>query len=215
MTRVSDIGALAAVGIVLVVALVAAFFPSKAYTPPGTPSATSTSGTQVSPVVAPGGPSQAVPAPAPRQQTSPNTAPPNDTFGAPPSASGTIVNRNSSKCVEVNSFDVIDGATTQQWSCNGGANQTWTFVAADSGYYLFVNANSGKCLDIGDKVQQWACSGGTNQQWRLVPSSGGFFRLINRSNGKYLGVVNCDRSDPSGIALFDRSEDNCQQFRIR
>jgi imidazolonepropionase-like amidohydrolase len=38
-----------------------------------------------------------------------------------------LINRNSGKCLDVYGFDRRDGARVQQWSCNGGANQQFTF----------------------------------------------------------------------------------------
>ncbi|MDQ2844065.1 MAG: RICIN domain-containing protein [Acidobacteriota bacterium] len=37
--------------------------------------------------------------------------------------------QNSSLCLDVSGASKIDGAPVQQWTCNGGDNQAWSFVA--------------------------------------------------------------------------------------
>ncbi|WP_369380409.1 ricin-type beta-trefoil lectin domain protein [Streptomyces sp. cg36] len=64
-----------------------------------------------------------------------------------------------------------NGATVQLWDCNGGDNQQWMPTAKDT-IGLWVNAWSGKCLDLpggntwnGTRLQIWDCNGGPNQMW--------------------------------------------------
>jgi hypothetical protein len=160
-------------------------------------------------VVAPAAPAPPPPGPGPTGVPAPAGT------GVPPSGHVSIVNRNTGRCVEVNAFDTSDGAIVQQWSCNGGTNQQWAFAAWGNGYYLVVNRNSNKCLDLGDRILQWQCHGGTNQQWQLAPVTDGNYRLVNRATGRILGVVNCGTADPTGVAAYPRADDNCQQFRFR
>ena len=56
------------------------------------------------------------------------------------------------------------------WSCNGQANQQWTFNSNGT----ITGAQSGLCLDVtgastadGALVELWTCNGGSNQQWTL------------------------------------------------
>jgi hypothetical protein len=77
--------------------------------------------------------------------------------------------------MDVAGLSLADGATVQQYDCNGGANQQWYRIPFGSnGNYLIVSKNSGKCLDVvgaslanGARVQQYRCNGGTNQQFRF------------------------------------------------
>ncbi len=64
-----------------------------------------------------------------------------------------------------------DNADIIQWTCGGGTNQQWQWVA-HSGYYLLKARHSGKCADVsgsstgdGADVRQQACTGGANQDW--------------------------------------------------
>ncbi|NUT47217.1 MAG: carbohydrate-binding protein [Saccharothrix sp.] len=71
------------------------------------------------------------------------------------------------KCVDVNGSSTADGAKVQLWTCNGGANQTWT----RSGQALQA---LGKCLTVnggstadGAAVQLWSCNGSSAQSWSV------------------------------------------------
>lgn len=95
--------------------------------------------------------------------------------GSSTSATYTLVNRNSGKCLDVNGASTADGANVQQWTCNGGQNQRWRVEDA-GGYSRLVNVQSGKVLDVancgsadGANVQQWAWLNNACQQWRLLP----------------------------------------------
>ena len=64
----------------------------------------------------------------------------------------------------------------QFWTCNGGANQSWT--AQSDG--TLRNAQTGKCLDVsgnnsadGTVVHQWTCiADAANQKWTCPDLTG-------------------------------------------
>ena len=65
-------------------------------------------------------------------------------------------------------------------------------------WYVLVNRNSGKALDVynfatndGARITQWTRSNANNQQWQFVDSGGGYYRLKSRQSGKVLDVFNC------------------------
>ena len=49
---------------------------------------------------------------------------------------GELINRQSGLCLDVANNNAGDGATTDQWTCNGGMNQQWTAIPANGSYYL-------------------------------------------------------------------------------
>jgi hypothetical protein len=74
--------------------------------------------------------------------------------------------------LEVAGFSTANGATVDQWSYSGGANQQWTVISVGSGAYELSNKNSGQALDVsgastanGGRIIQWPYSGGANQKW--------------------------------------------------
>jgi hypothetical protein len=59
-----------------------------------------------------------------------------------------------------------------QYTCHGGANQTFTWRSAGDGYSNLVNLNSGKCLNVvggstaaGAALEQRTCGSATSMQW--------------------------------------------------
>ncbi|MEV4483114.1 RICIN domain-containing protein [Micromonospora coxensis] len=90
-----------------------------------------------------------------------------------------------------------------------------------SAWYVLVNRNSGKVLDLyasatndGARISQWTRNDGANQQWQFLDSGGGYYRLKSRHSGKVLDVYNWSTAD--GAALVQWSDTNAanQQFRL-
>jgi hypothetical protein len=96
--------------------------------------------------------------------------------------------------VEVRGASTNPGATVDQWSFNGGANQVWTFQPSGS-HYQVVNRQSGLCLTsdgvAGDTLYQDYCrSGATLQLWdtNLVPGNLTSYTIQNAGSGLYMDV---------------------------
>jgi hypothetical protein len=71
------------------------------------------------------------------------------------------INRNSGKCLDVQSASKTDGAAVIQWTCTGGTNQQWSLTNVGDHVQL-VARHSGKCLDVrsgstadGAAIIQW------------------------------------------------------------
>ena len=88
-----------------------------------------------------------------------------------------IVNRNApSEVWDVTNRGTTNGRPIQLWTYGAGANQQWMAVSLGNGYYKFVSAASGRCLDIpaastanGVQVQIYDCNGTGAQAFRLSP----------------------------------------------
>ncbi|MFG2049497.1 RICIN domain-containing protein [Micromonospora sp. NPDC048935] len=81
----------------------------------------------------------------------------------------------SGKMLDVNAGSTTQGLQLQQWSANGGANQSWYLRPTGDGYYTIVSQASGLAADVyaastsdGAQVVQWTANSGTNQQWQFV-----------------------------------------------
>ena len=87
-----------------------------------------------------------------------------------------IVNRNSGLCMDINNANMASGTNVQQWTCNGGNWQKWSYDAAtglirslqDPRYCL----DNGGSYSDGANVQIWACSGNANQRFMLDAVNG-------------------------------------------
>jgi hypothetical protein len=145
----------------------------------------------------------------------------NWTAGAGGAGTTDIVNRNSGKCVDVDSGSAADGAQTIQWTCHGGANQQWELQDAGGGYHRIVSQASGKCLDVdarstadGAGIIQWTCGTGANQQWQLRDTGSGHVQLVARHSGKCLDVSGASTADGARLQQSTCSTGTGQQWSL-
>jgi hypothetical protein len=74
-----------------------------------------------------------------------------------------MINRLTNKCLDVRDANSSNGATIQQWDCNGGRSEYWAIVPHRSGFNFYLNVRTRKCLDVPGAtnqaifVQQWDC----------------------------------------------------------
>ncbi|GAB7046416.1 non-reducing end alpha-L-arabinofuranosidase family hydrolase [Catenuloplanes indicus] len=110
----------------------------------------------------------------------------------------------------------------------GGVTAVVTAPAASaatidtSAWYVLVNRNSGKALDVynlattdGARIAQWARNDGTQQQWQFVDSGGGNYRLKSRLSGKVLDVYNWSTADGGAIVQWTDLNAANQQFSVQ
>ncbi|WP_439957752.1 endo-1,4-beta-xylanase [Micromonospora echinofusca] len=90
-----------------------------------------------------------------------------------------------------------------------------------SAWYVLVNRNSGKALDLeasattdGARITQWTRHDRANQQWQFVDSGGGYYRVKSRHSGKVLDVYNFSTADGGAIVQWTDLNGANQQFRI-
>jgi hypothetical protein len=90
-----------------------------------------------------------------------------------------------------------------------------------SAWYVLVNRNSGKALDVynlatnnGARIVQWTRNNGNQQQWQFVDSGGGYYRLRSRLSGKVLDVYNWSTANGASIVQWTDGNGANQQFRL-
>ncbi|MGY4827022.1 non-reducing end alpha-L-arabinofuranosidase family hydrolase [Sphaerotilaceae bacterium SBD11-9] len=88
-------------------------------------------------------------------------------------------------------------------------------------WYVLVNANSGKALDLynwltndGAEFRQWTRGDGANQQFQFVSSGNGYYRLRNRHSGKVVDVWNWSTANGGAINQYSDLNGANQQFRL-
>ncbi|SNY74029.1 non-reducing end alpha-L-arabinofuranosidase family hydrolase [Paractinoplanes atraurantiacus] len=91
-----------------------------------------------------------------------------------------------------------------------------------SAWYVLVNRNSGKALDVynlatndGARITQWTRNDGNQQQWQFVDSGGGNYRLKSRLSGKVLDVYNFSTADGGSIVQWTDNNTTNQQFSVQ
>jgi beta-glucanase (GH16 family) len=140
----------------------------------------------------------------------------------PVGGAGTIVSKNSGKCVDAAAAGTANGTLVQQFTCNGTNAQKWTRTATDSGYVRIGTNNavnqvldvSGPSVADGALVHLWAYGGGTNQQWLPVAEAGGFVHLIVRNSGKCLDVPAASTADGVQLQQFTCNGSAAQSFKL-
>ena len=122
--------------------------------------------------------------------------------------SSTLVNHGSSLCMDESDWTTVAAAQFQQWTCNGGTNQGYTFVpvSAGSSTYFIHPMTPDYCLDIsgastasGAAVDQWPCNYNTNEQFTLDEVSTGVYEVKAVNSG--LCVAPAGASTANGALL--------------
>ncbi len=137
------------------------------------------------------------------------------------SASYKIINRNSSKSLDVNNSALDDGASIIQWDYWGGTNQQWQLGIAENGWVSITNLHSGKALetsnaspDAGNPVVQGTLTGNSHQQWQVVDIGFGFYTILNKLSNLSLDI-NGGSTDNGGSAIqWYRNGGANQQWQI-
>jgi alpha-galactosidase len=118
-------------------------------------------------------------------------------------------------CLDVNNGSTAEGVQLEIWTCNSGANQTWTHT---TGNQLTVYSGSTQlCLDAynnqttaGTKVETWACNGQANQQWIFNPNG----TVTGVQSGLCLDVTGASTSDGALVELWTCNGGSNQQWTI-
>jgi endo-1,4-beta-xylanase len=131
-----------------------------------------------------------------------------------------LVNRNSSKVVDVYNLATSDGARITQWSRNNGSQQQWQFVDSGGGFYRLKSRLSGKVLDVsgrstadGGPIVQWTDNNATNQQFS-IQNIDGYIQLINRNSGKAVEVQGASTADGGNVVQYADWNGANQQWQL-
>jgi hypothetical protein len=122
--------------------------------------------------------------------------------------SSTLVNQGSGRCMDENDWTTVAAAQFQQWTCNSGTNQEYTFVpvSAGSSTYYIQPMTPDYCLDVsgastasGAAIDQWPCNYNTNEQFTLRSVSSGVYQVVAVNSG--LCVAPSGDSAANGASL--------------
>lgn len=144
----------------------------------------------------------------------------NPVFGVPTGADKpvTLVNQNSSKCLNVKNASLEAGIRVEQTSCDHTKNaQRWHMINLKNGFYEVLSVNSGKVLTAPASVNDSPLSQETwqnlhTQQWQMLPGASTWFRLVNRSSGKVLNVPGCKVGDGVDVDQSQWMKNGCQHW---
>jgi hypothetical protein len=132
-----------------------------------------------------------------------------------------LLNRNSSKALDVNGGSVSNGGNIIQWDYSGGTNQRWAITSTGDGYFSIINQNSNKALDVdgssvvaGKGIIQWDYSGNSSQQWRIYNIGFGYYKLINKNSMQSLDVNGGSLNNGSPVIQWYWNYGSNQQWEI-
>ncbi|GAB3827303.1 RICIN domain-containing protein [Dactylosporangium cerinum] len=161
------------------------------------------------------------------QSTTPPTSQPPS---SPPASSGpisptawyTVINKNSSKCVDARAAGTTNGTPIQQYTCNASNAQQYQFQPTSGGFVRINNrGNSAQALDITNvssadnaPIQTWTYGGGTNQQWQPVSEGGGWYHFVSRLSGKCLDVPAASTANSVQLVQYTCNGTAAQSFRL-
>ena len=121
--------------------------------------------------------------------------------GSVPTGWVNLVSKNSGKCLELSGDAMLQ--PVQQYTCVGGVDQEFQFVAVHGGYKITVRS-SGQQLDVrggpaavqrGAIIQQYPYWGGSNEIWTVAPTGDGYFRITANSSGEVIDVSGISKQD--------------------
>ena len=117
----------------------------------------------------------------------------------------------SGKVLDVSGGSLVDCAPVGTYAANGTGAQAWQIKLDDDGFYEIRNAQSGRCLDVVDRVvipgasiQQWGLKG---QRWNIVgDSTGKAIRIVSEVSGLALVVTPDGSLTTAKVDLLDESQ---------
>ncbi|GAA0592740.1 RICIN domain-containing protein [Streptomyces crystallinus] len=116
---------------------------------------------------------------------------------------------------------LVAAVTAPAGAATSGTPAADTAAVDTHAWYVLVNRNSGKALDVngastadGARVTQWTRNDGANQQWQFVDSGGGYYRLKARHSDKVLDVAGSSTADGAAIQQWADHKGANQQFRL-
>ncbi|RZL29783.1 MAG: 1,4-beta-xylanase, partial [Rubrivivax sp.] len=103
---------------------------------------------------------------------------------------------------------------------NAGSSNTGPIDT--SAWYVLVNRNSGKALDVynlstadGAPIKQWSRNNGNQQQWQFADVGNGYYKVKSRLSGKVLDVTAKSTADGAVIEQWTDNGGTNQQFSIQ
>jgi hypothetical protein len=107
-----------------------------------------------------------------------------------------LVNINSSKCVDARGGSTANGTAIEQYRCNNTYAQQYMFQSVGGGWYRVINRNNpNQVWDVNGvsrapfaPVQLWSSWNGPNQQWQPISVGNGYYEFRSRNSGQCLDV---------------------------
>jgi hypothetical protein len=135
--------------------------------------------------------------------------------------SSTLDNEGSGKCMDESDWTTVAAAQFEQYGCNGGTNQEFSFVPTSSGSstYFIHPMTPDYCLDVngaskasGAAINQWPCNYESNEQFKLTSVGTSEYQVVAQNSG--LCVAPAGGSTASGALLVQVSCTSTSTWKI-
>jgi hypothetical protein len=138
-----------------------------------------------------------------------------------PNGTYRIVNRRSSKALDVQNGGVGNGSLLVQWGVNNASSQKWTLTDQGNGQYRITGVASGRVMDVsevstnnGAAIHLWEWLNANNQKWTITPAGNGFFKLTAVHSGKVADVNGGSTADGAGVIQWPYTNGTNQQWSL-
>jgi len=134
-----------------------------------------------------------------------------------------LVNRSSSKILEVTGGSTTAGAYLQQGTSTGATYQQWDVTPVDSrvggdfSYFTLTAVHSGKVADVYNwsleddgRIDAWDAAKNAVQQWYLEYAGDGWFYIRSRYSAKCLDISTAG----SSVVQSEKGDNTSQQWRF-
>jgi hypothetical protein len=137
--------------------------------------------------------------------------------------SSTLVNQGSRLCMDENDWTTVPAAQFQQWTCNGGTNQQYTFVptSAGSSTYFLQPMAPNYCLDVsgastasGAAIIQYPCNYNSNQQFTLRSVGTNVYEVIAQNSGLCVAPAGDSTADAAALVQVSCSTATARTWGI-
>ncbi|WP_316843833.1 glycosyl hydrolase family 18 protein [Pedobacter psychrodurus] len=142
--------------------------------------------------------------------------------GFNPSTNYYLLNRTSSKLMEVANASLLDGANIQQGPNSITDARLWKINTLGNLMYGFTNVNSQKVMDVaaastadGANILQSTPVSTDSQKFKLIPNTLGYYTITNVNSNKVVEVVGSSTADGANIAQKIVNGGNNQQWILR
>ncbi len=147
--------------------------------------------------------------------------PPSSASVRNPSFNKRIVNKASSKCLDLQEQNNRNGGFANVYDCVDHPNQTWKVNDLDNDYVRIVNEASGKCLDLqeqnnrnGGFANVYDCVDHPNQTWKINDLGNGYVRIVNKASGKCLDLQEQNNHNGGFASVYDCVDHPNQTWKI-
>ncbi len=114
------------------------------------------------------------------------------------------------------------GTKVKIYESNNTGAQRWKVEKTSDGYYIIINAQSGKVIDVeaagtddGTGIQIYDSNGTCAQKWKILKNDDDSYTFISACSNKTLDLNANDTSNSSKIQIYSANNSNAQKWTMQ